>query len=65
VYLRDVGETSSHNAGHLRLYEAVAVRRDNGRIDEPKEDSTVHRVHCRVRKMLGHNLSQEEDIHNV
>ena len=45
-YLGDVGETSSNNARHLCLYEVVALRRDNGRVDEAKEDGTVHRVHA-------------------
>ena len=46
MYLRDVGETSPDDAGHLCLNEVVTVRRDNGRVDEPKEDGAVHRVHC-------------------
>ena len=45
-YLGYVGETSSNDAGHLRLNEAVALRRHDGRVDEPKKDGTVHRVHC-------------------
>ena len=44
-YLRDVSETPSDNTRHLCLYEVVTMRRDNGRVDEAKEDGTVHCVH--------------------
>ena len=44
-YLGDIGETPPNNARHLRLYEAVALRRDDGGVDEAKEDGTVHCVH--------------------
>ena len=45
MYLRDVGETSSNNARYLHLYEAIALRRHNGGVDEAKKDGTVHCVY--------------------
>ena len=59
-HLWDECETSSHNAGNLGLYQVVALRRNDGRVDESQKYGTVYCVYSRVWKMICHNLRERE-----
>lgn len=45
AYLREERETSPDIVRNLSLDETVALRRDNGRVDEAKKDGRVDSVH--------------------